>query len=98
MKLTIPALVLIIVTFILGAAHSSLAGTRTLSSNTPKVTCSNGGKYKHSGSNSHSVRKATTDACFDSQLEIYQQQRGALPDDTQADLIIEACLNRTVCS
>ncbi|MCB0391518.1 MAG: hypothetical protein KDD58_09510 [Bdellovibrionales bacterium] len=96
MKWFIPILALILALLLIGSAHQSLAAARNTASK--KVTCSYGGQFKHSSADAHMARKMTTDACFEAQLEIFEQQRGQLPGDDQADLMIESCVNKTSCS
>ena len=96
MKWFIPFTALLIAALIIGATHNSLAANRSAASK--KITCSLGGKYKHSSSSAHQARQAAATACFESQMEIFKIQRGSLPDDEQADYIIESCVNQTTCN
>jgi hypothetical protein len=77
---------------IVGMTHKGVAATPK------KITCSYHGQFKHTESDTHLARKSTTDACFESQMELFESKRGNLPDDEQAEYIIESCLNETVCS
>ncbi|MCB9026298.1 MAG: hypothetical protein H6625_08280 [Bdellovibrionaceae bacterium] len=95
MKWYIPFLALILALMLIGVTHNSLASTRKTAS--LKVTCTMGGKFKHSSSNAHIARQSTSKACFEAELDLFQKQRGQLPDDEQADLMIENCVNETTC-
>lgn len=91
MKWFFPTLLIVLVATLLGVSHMALASDKGSQKNT---TCTYNGKFKHSSSSKHEARKATTIACFESEVSL----RNSLPDEDQADLIIESCLNNTVCS
>jgi hypothetical protein len=91
MKWFFPTLLIVLIATLLGASHMSLASEKT---KIKGVTCTYNGKFKHTSPSPHEARRATTNACFESEISL----RPNLPDDEQADLIIESCLNNTVCS
>lgn len=89
---------MIIALMLIGLSNMALAAPKRNVTSVRKITCSYGGQYKHTSTNAHSARKATSNACFEAQMDLFQSQRGALPDDDQADYIIESCVNQTRCS
>ena len=96
MKWHIPLIAVILALLFIGVAHKSLAMGRE--PNQKKVTCTYSGQFMHTANSKHEALKATSKACFETQLNLFEDQRGHLPDDDQAEDMIESCVNQTTCT
>jgi len=100
MKWFIPFVAIAAATLLLLAAHSSLAAVRRPASSrsmaSKGITCSHG-DFKASGESQYEVRQKVANLCFDKYMNRFSSQRGGLPAQDQADMLIEDCVNNTVC-
>ncbi|MCB0343182.1 MAG: hypothetical protein H6626_03305 [Pseudobdellovibrionaceae bacterium] len=51
------------------------------------------GTIKTDGPNKNAARSTASEECFDRRIDLFVQKRGELPDDAQAALIIDSCVN-----